>query len=840
MNIRNIQFQEKGSALIVALFFIMILTVIGLSLLFNTSLDNVISNNYAKNVRATYTAQSGIERFKALLLYDYKHDPAGWSNQYMVVPQGSRYVDGTLAQSAATIGGSGSDAYFDLCPVATCTAGSIPSTTPYEVNPNIPYAKEATLYAQVNVDVSHPIVIPGSGYQLMMRNVPNTRGGTCVWPGTDCDPNSVFVLSIGRTTATRAYLNSTSQGMNLIEDGLFGDDISVWNNIFFAGDNDLSGGGAMTIHGNVHILGPSNPPPPLATSVVLDVKADILNSYYYGNANKSLKNPLKSTLSVPQQRDSASGHEAYAVNNLKAKVRVRNGLIDISHGNARIGEPAGTGIPFDVVATCRKCPSPPNYSNGFNQASPQAYAAKFTNYNVPANLQSLIKVPAVSDQYKDPATNVIYPTYTDYFVGMHSYNSVTYDLPGALGLKLAAALGFDSSMVFSNTLAQQIWNAKTPIFTQNVRQGAVSQEQQVLDPLTGETDPLFNPAIGNGPTDGKTFMIVAADTAQHVVVVYKEVAPFRRSVDHDLDGAQTAVDVDFPRVIHGFVFAPAGTDMKSVTLKVDIDGDDVDGGDNWIFDDSAACNPLQVTPPTGCRRTLTTAESNQLIRKVTNALWKAARGECGVLGPCYSSVSKDTWEASMNSTPNHVYETSGTNNNNLRVPATDLETENGKLIAYGAIETPDQISLGNFLYMGRFTLYTRNSGGSAIAPNIGRATITAPVYALQSYRYPAATNPPTYVAFPCQNNMGIMAAENIDLGGTATHDVFGGAFYAGGTFILTKQQQLIGAIVAGSWDFGNGGTPDFFQAMEISRCLPPYIIAKDVIVFADSQSWLER
>ena len=47
-------------------------------------------------------------------------------------------------------------------------------------------------------------------------------------------------------------------------------------------------------------------------------------------------------------------------------------------------------------------------------------------------------------------------------------------------------------------------------------------------------------------------------------------------------------------------------------------------------------------------------------------------------------------------------------------------------------------------------------------------------------------------------------------------------------------------MVAGGWEFESGGNPDFFQAMEISRCLPPYIIAKDPIVFVGSQSWLER
>jgi hypothetical protein len=716
--------------------------------------------------------------------------------------------------------------------------GVAPSSTPFRINPNIPYATETTLYAAIDAGPGNPIVTPGSGYQLMIRNVPSVKGGTCSAPGTDCDPNSIYLMAIGRTTATKAYLNAESRGMNLIEDGIFGDDISIWNNIFFAGDNDLSGGGAMTIHGNVHILGPE--PPPLVNTVVLDVKADILNSYYYGNANKSLKNPLRSTLSLPQQRN--PNNVLDPVNNLKAKVRVRNGLIDIDQGNAKIGEYPTDGIPFDVIATCRSCPD--GNSMGFTSAyTPNVPGSKvqglqMKSYNVPANLQHLIKVPAIADEYKDPSTNIKYPTYTDYFIGMNTFGGVTYNLPGALGLKLAAAIGNDTTITFDGTLATQIWNAKTSIFTQNVREGSVSEEQQVLDPLTSETDPLFTPTIGIGPTDGKTFMVVAADTVRNVVLVYKEVAPFERSVDPDLTGTETADAMNFPRVIHGFVFAPSGTNMSNVTLKVDIDGDDVDDGDNWIYDDTAACNPLQASPPAGCKRTLTVTESNQLIRKVTNAIWKASRGECGVLGPCYSSVSKDTWESTMDSAPSHMYEAASPNY--LKVTATGNEDVNGKLIAFGAIETTDRISIGGFLYAGRFTLFSRDSNNSGTAPNIGQVVVTSDVYSIESYERLPATNPSVYVSFPCQNNMGIMAAQNIDLDSTGTHDVFSGAFYSAGTFILTKQQQLLGAIVAGAWDFGAGGTPDFFQAMEISRCLPPYIIGKDVIVFADSQSWLER
>jgi hypothetical protein len=87
--------------------------------------------------------------------------------------------------------------------------------------------------------------------------------------------------------------------------------------------------------------------------------------------------------------------------------------------------------------------------------------------------------------------------------------------------------------------------------------------------------------------------------------------------------------------------------------------------------------------------------------------------------------------------------------------------------------------------------------------------------------------------------MGVMTSNDIDHS-ISPHDNFGGAYYAEGTIHLTRQEQILGAMVANAWAFQNGGNPDFFQAMEISHCLPPYIIAKDPIVFVGSQSWTER
>jgi hypothetical protein len=903
MKIRNFEIQEKGSALILALFFVMILTVIGLSLMFNTSVDNVISNNYAKTVRATYSATSGVERFKAYLLYDFKHDPGQWSNRYLVVPPGSRYLDpitlsyppsGALAPSAVAIGGSGSDAYFDMEP--TGSPNTAPSSNPWKINPLIPYVADAALYAQINSWVTPggtgQVVVPGSGYQLMIRNVPSALGGTCT-PSSDtapsnCSADSIYIMSIGRTTTTKAYLNSESRGMNLIEAGIFGDDISVWNNIFFAVSNDFTGGGAMTIHGNVHTLGPN--PPPNVNTTVFDTAANVLNTYYMTtNSQGRLEDPLRSMLSTPQQR--FPSNIADVRNSLSAKFRVRNGVANLQ-GSSYVGTAA---IPFVEIATCRSCGS---YGNGFTEANPDIHAQRIKNYVVPTGLQNLIKVPNVNDPYKDPATNINYPKYTDYFIGMESFPYVNngsfpgvgaqgFNYPGAMALKLATALQSNSNMIFDNStgvnsLSYQVWLHKNEIFAQNVENTGSpgsAHEQRPLDPLDSEiggltTDALFNPVIGSGYSggtytgDGKTYMIVAVDEIQNVVVIYKEVNPFTRAIDNNpQDGLGATTNVDFPRVVHGFVFAPFGANMAALQLKVDIDGNNIDGGLDWIYSNTIPVGECTTGPPS-CNGTLSTVDSNRLVRRVVDSLWKASRGDCGVAGPCYSSLTiagpannpparspNDFWEPSLaDYTQNfsRIYDTASPSPYYLKVLPTAPEDtggnpgngRKGKLIGFGAIETTDNVIIGDnsggssngIVFAGRFTLFARDSDNSGVGTARGLISFEDNMYSVSSYQWPVVGK---YIAFPCQNNLGIMTTYDIDQS-ISPHDEFGGAFYAAGVIHLTRQEQILGAMVSSSWDFAGGGNPDFYQAMEISRCLPPYIVAKDPIVFAEGQSWIER
>ena len=46
--------NEKGAILVLALMFLMILTALGLAIVFNSQVEHAISNNYSKTVRATF------------------------------------------------------------------------------------------------------------------------------------------------------------------------------------------------------------------------------------------------------------------------------------------------------------------------------------------------------------------------------------------------------------------------------------------------------------------------------------------------------------------------------------------------------------------------------------------------------------------------------------------------------------------------------------------------------------------------------------------------------------------------------------------------------------------
>jgi hypothetical protein len=321
---------------------------------------------------------------------------------------------------------------------------------------------------------------------------------------------------------------------------------------------------------------------------------------------------------------------------------------------------------------------------------------------------------------------------------------------------------------------------------------------------------VFNPTIDSD----KTFMLVATDTAKDVVVVYKEVQPFDRSVDKDLTGPGGFSNVHTDRQVHGFVFS-RHVDLTGLALTVDLDGA---GSHNT---------------------TLTEANSHKLLRKVVNALWLASQGYCSKDSDtsCYVQAAESGAEKGTNGTT-----FSNTLSDTLMVGGLGgiFNGASGpKLVGSGVIHLTDQFEFDDegLRYAGRFSFFTKETSGSSTATTNGTADLRAGPRPVPNYDAGGSN-----YSFPCQNSMGIMAANQIEMGepSIGTHDEFAGAFYALNVLKVEKQIQILGAIVAKDFDLAGGGNPDWFQAMQMSNCLPPEMIGKEPVIYIRSQSYSDR
>jgi len=789
------------------MFFVAIVAAIGMTLVMCTQIEHVASNNYSKSSRATFAAQSGLERMKAYLIYDFKKDPETWKNNRIIVPRGT---PGSVA--SADVPGEN-----EISIPGYPTSG--PSFAPYQLPDSIQDFNNPALFASTTT----PNFVPSSGYQLFIRPVPKVVGGTSV------DPNQICIQAAGYTGASKSFLGMQSRGMNLLEQCIVGCDISVWNNIVFSTTPASSGMGDIRIHGNVHLLGPANPVPSSAITITVQGNAGWSNSY---------RDPgLTSQAQIPSILSNTLDPDEDARTDLGAFVRIRNGLVD-SSGSPTIGTSA---VPFEGVYGCQDCGG----TFGFTPTTyPRVRAQEIGDYDIPSDIEDVLIVPQAGAQYREHANNILYPNYPAYLKGLHEYPVGTiYDFPGVLALKLADALQptaettmtFDSSTDSSTNLAGKIRAAINAIFISNTQKATTPKdhtEQTPLDIVSSGDSPL-NTIIESSlnSSSGNTFMLIATNSANNIFFVYKEVEPFDRVVDTEFSGGAHNALKHFNRQIHGMVYVPAMSQsaLDALQLVADLDGADRDG----LNGDYA---PVTLTSGAG-------GTSNQLLRKVINALWLASRGMCSsdslpgsTDDSCFNRTLSDgslnngtKFEPSISPA---VYGSSLTNS--LRA-----SIDEGWMFGSGVIQMTDRTVLdrGNdFRFVGKTTLFTENAfpGGSS-----GDFILQSGALSVDRYRYPAGNG--KWFSFPCDNGLGFLSSHDIELGFPGgTHDQFAGAFYAQNQVHIKKQIQILGAMVAGNFLFDGGGTPDWFQSMEIPRCLPPQMIGGDPIVLTKSQGFVER
>jgi hypothetical protein len=780
----RIRLNENGATLILALLFLLILTALGLAIVMNSQIDNAISKNYSKTIRATFSAQTGIERIKPYLLYDIQKDPNGWSNKILWVPDGTA---GALAGGTSSCPGvpATSDC-FDM------TAG--PNLSPYDIPNTLADAQTNAVWAPENAAGWGTY-----GYQLLFRNIAQ---------GAGFDRNKICVESGGYSDSTIGLMGTPSRGSDLVEQCLVGEDISIWNNIIFIEGGATSGMGNFKIHGNVHITGPPKPPPSATVNVTVKGNQGWYNDYTSGT-------PITSTLAAVLDPAEA------ARTSLDAKIRDKNGLIDAQNGSVEFGT---STVPYDAVFGCDDCGGVFGFTNF---ASSLVRTQEMGPYDVPAGVFNKVKVPLLTDQYKDDL-GVLYPNYEGYLIGVANAGGVSgNNLPGVLGLRLASSLNTsnwslnlgNSTTEAQGSLADRLMNQtmRNNLFAANVNtSGNANPVQTQIFDGTG-SNPVMSPTIGSE----RTFMLVAVDDVNDVAIVYKEVQPFDRSMDKDLAGPGGFSTVHTPRQVHGIVIARMNSSLGSLNFHVDIDGDNLDGVDGNY---NASFGTFNVGA----------SDSMNLLRKTVNALWLASKGACAAdaAQPCWVQANSGSWDATISP---DLYDSTS--------PFPFKVSDTTKLVGAGVIQMPDQFQFNasgstnpGLRYAGRFSFFTEETGGASNATSSGYADVSSGPRPVPSYTAAGAT-----YSFPCQNSMGIMAAKRIDMGDpTGTHDEFAGAFYAYELLKVQKQIQILGAIVALDFDLLGGGNPDWFQAMQISKCLPPEMIGKEPIVYIRSQSYSDR
>ena len=109
--------SKRGIALIIALLAVLVLSVLGVSLLFTTDTHRVVSRNYEAEVEATFAALAGLNTGIKHAFEDYELDLlGGWGNSILVVGDASATQPGPNAvqDASGAITGTVGAWYYDL------------------------------------------------------------------------------------------------------------------------------------------------------------------------------------------------------------------------------------------------------------------------------------------------------------------------------------------------------------------------------------------------------------------------------------------------------------------------------------------------------------------------------------------------------------------------------------------------------------------------------------------------------------------------------------------------------------------------------------------------------
>jgi hypothetical protein len=435
--------SEEGIGLVVVLFVLILLTALGITLLFSTETERAISRNYSYSIQAEFCAEAGVHAAIEALRYDLGHDVNGWKNQYFAIPTPSNpSAPGVGQDTTGSLTGRRNQWYVDLTYNGGGPAKPFPFTTPTLLHADLAQALPWAFKSYAGGD---PVE-----YRLAFRNASDD-----IVPFTPKKAH-IYVTGVGRSkmkVRTAISRVPATESQRAIEMKIYGNMLNIWKNAFVGGNpNAPVVAGDYKVHGSVLQF---NSAP---TQTVMDFAHDytgVFNNYegwdnlskidyfWLGYKNQLLSpsyNRLRaapaspptctaanypgpfawcrySTPKVPALPLTAGGEET-----LRAEVRVKAGIVYLRANLSYLGRPEVVGNGYADALEGIYGPGPPAdspptpFENVILAQSPATAANNVNNYTGGFDFSGVADFvyPDLNAPMRDDTTGIYYASYKQY------------------------------------------------------------------------------------------------------------------------------------------------------------------------------------------------------------------------------------------------------------------------------------------------------------------------------------------------------------------------------------------------------------------------------------------
>ncbi len=374
--------SDDGSALLISVLLVMGLSVFGLAVLMQSSIEDMLSLHERSSTQAILSADAAVELSVPWLAYDHRNDPNGWSNRYLLTPAPLGAWPAGLLQDDGTgsVTGVADVFYYDL-------QDSDSDGTPDQVVPSL------TAYmvpSGLGFSGTDDNLMPMGEFRVSLRNMSEDTapagGGPVVY---ERDKIVIQLTGSSEDLASSFGGMATSPSTAIIDLVLDHGTHSIWENALFS-DGPL---GLLPtdlkIHGSVHVIGQ-------AGQVALELigNSQILNNYE--GLDAALQAAIPPAPGVP--------------GSLGAELRARIGAVVINSGSATIGEADGT-----TPAGIKDSLDGAYVANEAIEGTPaNAFLDELGGYDM-LGFEFLEMMEA--EAFTDPLTSTAYDSYYEYLSG---------------------------------------------------------------------------------------------------------------------------------------------------------------------------------------------------------------------------------------------------------------------------------------------------------------------------------------------------------------------------------------------------------------------------------------